>query len=188
MKTFMISIMMAVVLTLSGCGQYTDSTNAKVAQEVQAQQGQYAIGQPVPKFDWSLERHLLTQLYSIRNQKVATHAVWRSNYGSVEGDCPSLGFGLPYDTSLTNPLASTDEDQRGNRNNALTSVGQAEPNGIFASTNTSATWVMCTGKAGAIEPIYVESKVTIYPYAVDVDYGTNHVMKAGETSVTVSTQ
>jgi len=162
---------------------FENSQETKTAKAVQQQQSQYAKAQPVPAYDWSLERDLLIKLYNIRNNKVATHSVWRSDYGVVEGDCPSMGYGLPYDTSLTNPLMSTDEDAHGGRNNALTSVGQAEPNGVFASTNTSATWVMCVGPTGMIEPHYIESKVTVYPYPVSVNYTTNRVTKAGKASV-----
>jgi len=90
-----------------------------------------------------------------------------------------MGFGIPYDTSLTNPT------QLSNKRVALSSnhiyingvIGQAEPNGVFASTNTSATWVMCVNKSGAIEPHYIEDKVTVYPYQVDVDYTTNRVTR-----------
>ena len=183
----------AVVLVtgaLTGCVDSNSSQEAKVSQAVNKQQAQYSIGQPVPTYDFSLERHLLIQLYNIRNQKAATHAVWRSNYGTVEGDCPSMGYGLPYDTSLTNPYMATDYDSDGEEHHyqggALATVGQAEPNGIFASTNTSATWVMCTGDAGMIEPVYVESKVTIYPHPVDIDYANGRVTKAGKASVSIS--
>ena len=47
---------------------------------------------------------------------------------------------------------------------------------------------MCTGLAGAIDPIYVESKVTIYPYRVSVDYVTNRVVKSGKSTVSVSVE
>lgn len=169
----------------AGCEQHL-STEAKQMQQVQQQQSQYNIAQPVPTFNWSMERHLLIQLYKLRNQKVATHTVWRSDYGMIEGDCPSMGYGLPYDTSLTNPYMATNETPVGWKSASLTSIGQAEPNGIFASTNTSATWVMCTGPAGSLEPIYVESKVTTYPYPVKVDYKNNRVIKAGEASVSIT--
>lgn len=179
---------LAVTAALTGC-QTEVSQEAKTTQNVQKQQAQYSIGQPVPVYDWSLERHLLIQLYNLRNHKAATHAVWRSNYGTIEGDCPSMGYGLPYDTSLTNPLMATDYDSDGQEHQyqggALTSIGQAEPNGIFASTNTSATWVMCTNEAGLIEPVYVESKVTIYPYPLNVDYTTSRVMKAGKATISI---
>lgn len=167
-------------IAMAGCDKVTSEAK-KEAESVNRQQGQYAKGQPVPAFDWSFERHLMIQLYGLRNKKVATHAVWRSDYGLVEGDCPSMGYGLPYDVSLTNPLVAT-----GSTRYALTSIEQPEPNGIFASKNTSATWVMCVGTSGSIEPVYVESKVTIYPSSVTVNYKTNRVVRTGKATVTIS--
>lgn len=180
-------------LALFGCRNSGGETSeSKTALAVQEQQSQYSIVQPVPRFDWSLERDLVIQLYNIRNLKALTHSVWRSDRGLVEGDCPSIGFGIPYDTSLTNPLVATDIDLQGEEHSyqggALASIEQAEPNGIFASKNTSATWIMCAGDEGQIEPVYVETKVTTYPYPVDVNYETNRVVKAGKASVTISTK
>lgn len=124
---------------------------------VQKQQRQYAVSQPLPLFDHSLERQTLINLYKLRNETISTFTIWRSDTGKIEGYCPSSGFGIPYDMSLTNPLQLI-----GNRYvNGV--VGQAEPNGVFSSQNTSATWVMCLDEKGKIRPHYIESKVTVYP-------------------------
>ena len=185
-STIGMAIMLALfMLILYGCDRPA-SQETLVIKQVDEQNRQYAIGQPIPRYDWSLERHLIIQLYNIRNKKVATHAVWRSDYGLIEGDCPCIGFGIPYDTSLTNPLRATDEDQEGVDKASLTTIEQAEPNGVFASKNTSATWVLCTGKGGNIEPVYVESKVTIYPGPVKVDYVLNRVTRSGAATVMIS--
>jgi hypothetical protein len=177
MKTrALLIVITAVLFFLSGCGG--GSQNQKDRQSVNDQQKQYSLGQPVPRYDFSLERDLLIKLYNLRNDRVATHSVWRSDFGMIEDDCPSMGFGIPYDTSLTNPWASY-----WNSGGSSVAVGQAEPNGIFASTNTAATWVMCVGSSGLIEPHYVETKVTVYPYAVSVDYDEDRVTRAGESSV-----
>ena len=122
----------------------------------------------------------MIQLYQIRNKRVATHSVWRGDMSAIEGDCPSVGFGIPYDTSLTNPL------QRDTGTSAV--IEQAEPNGLFASKNTSATWVMCADGAGGIAPHYIEGKVTVYPYPVRVDYEKNRVFKSGEYTVSINTK
>lgn len=180
MRKFLLFILLAMMaLPLMGCEPTQEDADRKV---VQAQQAQYAIRQPIPTYDWSLERHLVTELYNIRNRRVATHAVWRSDYGMIEGECASMGFGIPYDTSLTNPLQGSYY-----RNGGTVVVEQAEPNGIFASKNTAATWVMCTSKTG-LEPHYIESKVTIYPYSVTVDWDKNRVTRAGKGGVTISQQ
>ena len=170
------SLILASLVLATACGTSAeDSATEADRKAVEAQQSQYSHGQPIPAYDWSLERDLLIQLYNLRNEKAATHAVWRSNTGKVEGDCPSIGFGLPYDTSLTNPSKAEWVRYRTHSAVASAVVGQAEPNGIFASTNTSATWVMCVAPSGRMAPIYVEAKVTVYPYAVSVDYSTDRV-------------
>ena len=184
MKRFHLSVVLAIVFTIfvAGCDLASSSSQeAKDSRTVEMQQKQYAASQPVPVFNWSLERDLVIQLYQMRNAKVATHSVWRSEYGMVEGDCPSIGFGIPYDTSLTNPLQTVEGHGQGE----FVAVEQPEPNGLFSSKNTSATWVMCAGEGGVIEPVYVEDKVTVYPFPVSVDYTTNRVRKAGASSVSL---
>lgn len=178
MKRTIILVFFAIITVFtSSCTNNT--TESRDVERVQQQQGQYEKAQPIPAFDWSLERHLVVELYKMRNQKVATHSVWRSDRGMVEGDCPSMGYGIPYDTSLTNPLQATDVGISGWRNEGLTSIEQAEPNGVFASKNTSATWVFCVGEGGSLEALYVETKVTVYPGPVIVNYETNRVTRSG---------
>jgi hypothetical protein len=183
-KLLFISVSVAL---LSGCvkGSHEDA----ISKAVESQQQQYEIAQPTPVYDWSIERDLVIQLYNIRNMRAITHSVWRSDYGLIEGDCASIGFGIPFDTSLTNPLAnkmSVKNHGGGNKSSSWGVVEQPEPNGIFASKNTTATWVMCAGENGQIDPVYVESKVTAYPYPVSVDYNTNRVVKSGKSSVSIT--
>ncbi|MBS3903223.1 MAG: hypothetical protein KGZ30_02475 [Anaplasmataceae bacterium] len=177
--TAMMLCIAAFTMGNEGC-EGNSSQEIRDRQTVNRQQEQYGKAQPVPAFDWSLERDLVIKLYNIRNQRLATHSVWRSDYGTIEGDCASMGYGIPYDTSLTNPLQFVYGSH-----GASAAIGQAEPNGIFASTNTSATWVMCVGKTGLIEPHYIESKVTVYPGPVEVDYEKNKVVRAGDATVTI---
>ena len=185
-----ISILTLFILAvgLSACS-YEPSAAEKEAEGVNRQLGQYSIGQPVPGFDWSLERDLLIKLYDLRNRKVATHTVWRSDYGMIEGDTPSIGYGLPYDTSLTNPSQLGHKRVRTHGGRVLLEgvIGQQEPNGIYASQNTTATWVMSVDKdTSQILPLYIEGKVTVYPYPVKVDYDTNRVYRAGKPAAAIS--
>jgi hypothetical protein len=183
-RSIKVLIFLSMVSMLVGC--YEPTAETKNSREVQRQQEQYNITQPVPKFDWSQERDIVIQLYNLRNQRAVTHSVWRSDFGTIEGDCPSVGYGIPYDTSLTNPLMVTAQAQdRELRSESLATVEQAEPNGLFASKNTSATWVMCVGENGEYDPIYIEGKVTTYPYPVDVNYENNRVKKAGTSTATI---
>jgi hypothetical protein len=186
-KILLLTSTVAVLITLTGCLE-SNTANSREVRAVARQQSQYEKSQPVPAFDYSLERELVSQLYKIRNANVITHSVWRSDYGMIQGDCSSMGYGIPYDVSLTNPLAATNDNMRGNKigQGALTSIEQPEPNGIFASKNTNATWVMCIGDAGDLDPVYVEAKVNVYPYSLEVDYESDRVMKKGKSTVSIN--
>jgi len=189
MKRKLCLVICCLMMTLVMSCFYQESSTEKEGKIVEAQLSQYSKGQPVPAFDWSFERDLVIQLYALRNAKVATHTVWRSDYGMIEGDSPSLGFGIPYDTSLTNPLQLTAKRIKtyGGHRTLEGTVEQQEPNGIFASKNTTATWVMSVdADTSQILPIYVESKVTVYPYPVTVDYENSRVHKAGKASTSLT--
>jgi hypothetical protein len=143
---------------------------------VDRQQTVYATAQPIPTYDYSLERDRITGLYNARMSAAATWSVWRSNTGVIEGDCPSSGYPLPYGVQLTAPDAY--------HMNGVT-LPQAEPNGLFTNgVTTNGTWVFCVTD-GQITPMYVESVVTAYPYTVTVDYEKNRVIKSGAATVTL---
>lgn len=187
MKKSIYFIMILIIIFILGGCNFDQNTATIEAQKVSTQQSQYAKGQPIPAFDWSFERDLVIQLYKLRNEKITTHTVWRSDYGMIEGDCPSIGYGIPYDTSLTNPLMVTDEDDDGYDHTTIVTIEQPEPNGIFASKNTTATWVMSVDKkTGQILPLYIETRVTVYPYPVKVDYKENRVYKAGKATTAIN--
>ena len=66
---------------------------------------------------------------------------------------------------------------------------QAEPNGLFASKNSIATWIRCvvTVSGKHVEaPVYVEAAVTAYPFPVRVDYDSNRVRPVSVTKPSVT--
>lgn len=165
-------ILLALFFTLGFACEPTASE--KETAQVAAAQSNFGIHQPPPVFDYSLERDVVIQLYRARNESIATHTVWRGDTSKLEGDCPSIGYPVPYDTSLTNPLMVTEWSSQG----GAAIVEQAEPNGIFASKNSNATWVRCVVKVNGktvTSPVYVEGKVTAYSYPLVVDYETGRV-------------
>jgi len=170
-------IALAIALFVNfGCETVNVSSDKKDKATVEQQQQIYLNSQPVPIFQYSRERDTAIQLYAARNETVSTWTVWRSDFGQILGHCPSIGFPLPYDTSLTNPVKST-----GNRSHSLTTIEQAEPNGLFSSKNSIATWVLCIKQSdgeSVVSPVYVEDKVTVYSWPILVDYDKNRVVDA----------
>lgn len=180
LQTHKLQLLIIVILALlamgaSGCDG--DNPDKKESEAVDRQQEQYANGQPIPFFDFSFERDIYTQIYMARNAAVFTWTVWRSDFGQITGSCPSRGYGLPYDVQITNPLKYI--DLTGEDNVVLE---QAEPNGLFSSKNTNATWVFCQvpGDETHYAAVYIEDRVTVYPWPVEVDYENNRVYPTGE--------
>ena len=181
-----------IIAGLSGTilmgADYCGSNDAEEADQeaVEKQQKHYQKSQPMPFFEFSLERDAYIQLYEARNERVATWTVWRSDTGIVEGDCASIGYPIPFDTSLTNPLQGIYIHSSG----GVVTIEQPEPNGLYSSKNSIATWIRCLVKVNdeTVEaPFYVESKVTTYPFPVDVDYQTNRAtpVQNAKPSVTI---
>ncbi len=154
MKKLVPLILILAALALSGC---YDSADTTTSVDVNRQQEVYIKNQPIPFFDWSLERDVFIQLYNLRNTAVSTYTVVASNMGTVLFECPSIGYPLAADVQLTNPLRLT-------TNYAV--IEQAEPNGLFSSKNTAGTWIMCVLEDGSVYPLYTELNANTWPMPV----------------------
>lgn len=145
----------AVCCLAAGCMKNADRSTNKI---VNNQQSHYIKVQPVPYYDYSIPRDVLTQIYNVSTQEARnTYTVIQSMTGVVQFSGPSVGYGIPADTQLTNGLKN---DGSG------VAIEQPEPNGLYSSKNTDGTWVLFVDTDGSITPIYTEQKVTTYPFAV----------------------
>lgn len=167
-KWSLFAIVLLAIVSTACQGSETTTANA-----VEVQQQQYVKVQPIPFYEFSLERDVAIQLYNARNEARNTHTVVYTQMGQPLWDCPSIGFPIPYDVQLTNPLKTN-------------GIEQAEPNGLYSSKNTAATWVLCVDDAGNVTPVYAEPTVIAYPFPVTVDYATGHVAKAGDSSIVLN--
>lgn len=151
----MVLLFVLLVIILSACS----SSDFVESVKVDEQQSQYRDNQPIPSFDWSLERDILIQLYLKRNEAIATYTIITYSVGGAPiYECPSIGYPLPADTQLTNPLKVT-------TSGAV--IEQAEPNGLFTSDNAFGTWVLCVLDDGTVYPVYTEQNATAFPFPVE---------------------
>ncbi len=155
--------------TIAGCDPSPGSADKKDQALVNKQQSHYSTVQPLPYFEFSIPRDILIQIYNVVTQEArSTYTIIESFTGVTKFHGPSLGYGIPADTSLTNPVQMA-------RWYSTASEGvvieQAEPNGLFSSKNTDGTWVLFVDANGDITPIYTEHKVTTFPFAVKRDGG-----------------
>jgi hypothetical protein len=165
-------VLAVIALLTSGCVSASDAVqqDQNTTNRIMEQIG---INQPVPMFDWSQERDTAIQLYILRNEARNTYSIGRNLDGSIAWQCPSKGFPLPYDVQLTNPMQLARTYVGGQYVEG--SVEQAEPNGLYSSKNTSATWVLCVRDNGDIVPKYWEGPVEADAFIPNIEIGRAHV-------------
>lgn len=184
MKKVIVLLSLVLAILLSACGEENKPGNSAADTQERAvvsnQQQQYARVQPIPRFDYSQDRDVYIQIYTAKNDILATYTILTSyGTGDIIFDCPSIGYAIPADTSLTNPAQPV--WRTGHQAVAGVDIGQAEPNGLFASNNTDGTYVLCVMDNGDIVPVYTELKVTTFPFAIAIDE-QGQITALGDTS------
>lgn len=180
MKRILLSL--GVVALIAACGTNgTGAANQTEASQVNAQQNQYEKVQPVPYFDYSLQRQALIDIYKAQNTATQTWSVITSYSGQFLFQCESMGWPIPANYQLTNPQVLNSIYGAASSAYGVGTVGQAEPNGIY-SGNTQGTYVLCIRPDGKISPIYTENNVQMFPFAVKVNPTTGAIEDAGAAS------
>jgi len=160
---FLAGLLFVGAMTLSACGRTADERDTAL---VNAQQDHYAKVQPLPFYEFSIPRDIQIQIYNVVTQEARnTYTVIETITGQTKHHGPSIGYGIPADTSLTNPL----KPAYSRNYNTGEIVEQPEPNGLWSSKNTDGTWVLFLDQNGDITPVYTEHKVTTFPYIVKQD-------------------
>lgn len=166
MRKSLVVVLLALLITALLAGCYASDSDDQEQAAVENQQAVYTRNQPPPVFDWSLERDIAIQLYEARNEARLTYSVVVSQgTGAVLWMCPSIGYPIPYDVQLTNPVKP--DIAYGE----AVVLEQSEPNGLYSSKNTDATWVICVDDTGNWTPVYVEQKVITFPFPVVIQDG-----------------
>lgn len=172
-----------VALAITGCNRGNVSLQADQNQ-TNSQLQQYQAVQPVPFYNWSEQRNTLIQIYNAKNEARNTWAVVESITGVALWSCPSVGFPIPADTQLTNPDQLAATYNNGSNGWVEGAVSQMEPDGLYASGNTDATYVLCIRPNGKIVPIYTEQKVSTFPFEVEAIDG-KIVDKGKDTNIEI---
>ena len=160
LSVVLISIII-LALVLMGGGS-SSSSEEQDSEMVNRQQKIYQKALPVPFFEYSIPRDIYIQIYEVVTTRAyTTYTVIESMTGKTFFHGPSIGYGIPVDTSITNPLQGDYV-----YNGSAATIEQAEPNGLFSSKNTDGTWVLFVQEDGSVTPVYTEHKVTTFPFAV----------------------
>ena len=99
--------------------------------------------------------------------------------------CASVGFPLPADTQLTNPVKLEGRWHKHGLDHFMGGqIEQAEPNGLYTSKNTDGTYVLCVDDQGVVSPQYTEEKVEAFTRPIKIVDGKVE-FQAGAPSMVV---
>jgi hypothetical protein len=155
---FLAFVTMACEVGPPSSDQVQRAEQEKILKEATAQTGMPAIVN-------FRERKLLKDILELRDQDGLV--TWTYTFSEQTGKymffCDSIGYGIPYATQYTNP-----EKEIYHTSTAITTLPQADPNGLFSPAAAEGTWVMCKNPNGPeVRPIYVEPRVIVSPFKLN---------------------
>lgn len=154
---------MAILTSEKGCDSPKDADQTdRYQQEKLLQEGSSEVGMPaIHNFQ---EKKMVKMLYELRdNPNLVNYAYLFSEVTGKYvyfGKC--VGYGIPYSTEFSNPQKTIEGATTGE----FTTIGQAEPNGLFMPSSSDGTWLMMLNpdKNNEPTPVYVEPKVIVSPF------------------------
>lgn len=150
---------LAMAMAVTACDERTST--AEQRQQAQTDQMQADAEERIgmPRVTNFTEKRLANMILELRDQpNLATYTYTVDMNGKAHCLGRSIGYGLPYTTQITNPSKSLDDKSYDGGDTVLP---QAEPNGLYSSDSTDATWVLLVGADGKPKPAYVETDITV---------------------------
>lgn len=142
-----------IAVTTAACGM--TAQDRENAQQTKAS-GNLIDNQPVPNIGYSQMRQNLIELETAEATGVQTTSFF-FNLGIPDPirQCPSIGVPIPNTASLSNPHQLVYSSGGGSTG----VVDQMDPNGVYAPTTSTGTFVMCVDANGQAHPAYWEGTV-----------------------------
>ena len=162
-----------VLMSASDC----ENRDRKTADSEQQRQTEQALSEAqkqigMPAIVNYQERKLFKQILELRDQEsLITYCYLVNELNGEVGQFlgKGIGFGIPAATQFTNPNKVLDPDQIPGQSyysgeGTPVVIPQADPNGLFMPTSTSATWYMLLDAKGNPHPVYIEPLIIVSPF------------------------
>lgn len=160
---FRLFYFLAIIILLSSGSCETKPSADKIQAEQTEQQLLEANKQiGMPSIVNYQERKLFKQILELRDSENLITYTYLANElkGSVGQFLgKSIGYGIPAATQFTNPEKRDWSASQG----GVGYLPQADPNGLFMPTSTSATWIMLLDEKGKPHPVYIEPLIIVSP-------------------------
>lgn len=151
----------------------TDSADSRQAESTKKMlmESERQVGMPgIRNFQ---QRKLMKMIYELQDQEnLQTYTYLKSDYsGKLIFVGKSIGYGIPFSAQFTNPMRIVDLEQEGNvrhkfeDNGEVQVIPQADPNGLFMPTSSSATWIILINpETNKPQVVYIEPEIVVSPF------------------------
>lgn len=168
MRNIILTISLIIIISITaGCDLAPNADSKQSEQtEILLADANRQIGMPgIVNFQ---QRKLLKMiLEECDKEKLIAYAYIKSDYqGKLVflGKC--IGYGVPFSAQFTNPekIIKFGGNTRYAGSQPST-IPQADPNGLFMPTSSSATWLlMIDPNTGKPRPVYLEPEIIVSPF------------------------
>tara|TARA_R110000796_G_scaffold248124_1_gene374527 strand:- start:7350 stop:7850 length:501 start_codon:yes stop_codon:yes gene_type:complete len=145
----------------------TDCESKPTADKIQAKQTEKSLGDANRQIGYPAivnfqERKLFKQILELRDsENLITYCYF---FNELKGEIgqflgKGIGYGIPAATQFTNPEKIANSYSQG----GFAILPQADPNGLFMPTATSATWYMLLDGEGVPHPVFIEPLIIVSP-------------------------
>ena len=155
-----------------------DRKQAEATQKMLSE-AQRQVGMPnIVNFQ---QRKMMKWIYELADREdLITYAYIKNEItGQLIFVGKSIGYGVPFSAQFTNPERIYDVEREGGANEKRYDAGeiqvipQADPNGLFMPTSSSATWlIMINPETGELMPQYWEPEIVVTPKPLSKRLGT----------------
>jgi hypothetical protein len=148
------------------------SADRKQAEATQKLLGEAQRQVGMPNITNFQQRKLMKWIFELADRTdLITYTYIKNMQGQLIFVGKSMGYGVPFSAQFTNPKRIWDMEREGGAKNKYEDNGeiqvlpQADPNGLFMPTSSSATWViMIDPGTGEPYPEYWEPEIVVSPY------------------------
>lgn len=184
-KTIGITAAAIAALALTGCNSHPSAQqaeqNAQTADTTSLEQSQ-----PIPHYNYSQIRATAIDAETISaNGTQTTSFFFQMGNPDPIFSCPSLGEPVANTAQLSNPEQIAPIS--GKYGGGATNLPQMDPNGIYAPSSSSGTYVICVNGSGGKTLEYWEGDVMTVTAAATWDRSTHSLKVTGAPTASIHT-
>jgi len=164
----LISLILIGCFTFLFLGNSDCDNNVPTAEKQQTQQTNQILDEinreiGLPNLVNFQQKKLMKMIYELCDKEdLICYAYIKSDYQGrlmYIGKC--VGFGVPFSAQYTNPEKIANKGH----NYGYAILPQADPNGLYMPTSSSATWLMMIDpKTNEPRPVYLEPEIVVSPF------------------------